>query len=238
MVPVCARATRPSRRSVRDARTGIIVLTVDFAEREPVDDHPEVVEERQRDDHVPVVAQLAGGVEHERPPYALDAVGRPVPVLPGPAVFLPAAVEADGTARVVVRRAAGRASTASAGRPAASAAATTAARCRSRRRRRRSRRGRRSTGTDSASGATAATAAATAAASASSARSAANTRAGAVKVHPARSVLTGRRLAARLGRDVRVRTGYAARQTAGRPATERRRQRIPRVGETSLRTSV
>lgn len=101
-------------------------LTVDLAEREPVDDHPEVVEERQGDDHVPVVAELTGRVEDERPPYALDAVRRPVAVLPGTAVLLPAAVEADGTARVVVRRPTGRA-TAAAAAAAARLAATAGA---------------------------------------------------------------------------------------------------------------
>lgn len=95
-------------------------LTVDFTERETVDDDPKVVEECQGDDHVPVVAELAGRVKHERPAYAFDAVGRPVSVLPGTAVLLPSAVEADGTARVVVRRSACRAA-AAARRPAAGA---------------------------------------------------------------------------------------------------------------------
>lgn len=197
-------------------------LTVDLAEREPVDDHPEVVQERHGHDHVPVVAQLAGRVEYERPPYALDAVGRPVAVLPGPAVLLPAAVEADGPARVVVRRPAGRVAAAAAGHSAAAAAATRAA---GRRRR---------AGTASASGADA-SAPATAATRASAA-SAADRPVGPVEVHPARPVLPGRRLATRLGRDVRVRAGYAARQTAAaRPVRVRGRQRVPGVGEASLR---
>lgn len=42
-------------------------LAVDLLEREAVDDDPEVVEERQRHDHRPVVAQAAGRIEHERP---------------------------------------------------------------------------------------------------------------------------------------------------------------------------
>lgn len=83
---------------------GQLRLTVDFAEREPIYDHPEVVEECHGYDHVPVVAELSGGVEHKRPPYALDSVGCPVSVLPGTAVLLPAAVKADGTAGVVIRR--------------------------------------------------------------------------------------------------------------------------------------
>lgn len=77
-------------------------LTVNLAERKPVDDHPEVVEERHGDDHVPIVTELTGWVKDERPPDALDAVGRPVTILPGTAVLLPAAVEANGTACVVI----------------------------------------------------------------------------------------------------------------------------------------
>jgi len=166
-------------------------LTVDFTEREAVDDDPKVVEERQGDDHVPVVAELAGRVEHERPADAFDAVGRPVSVLPGTAVLLPSAVEADGTARVVVRRSAGRAA-ATARRPAAGAGVA---------RRRRRRR----TGTvDAAAAAVAAVCA--------------------VEVHPARTVLSGRRFGARFGRDVRIRAGYSARQTAARAVRVRRRQ--------------
>lgn len=168
-------------------------LTVDFTEREAVDDDPKVVEERQGDDHVPVVAELAGRVEHERPADAFDAVGRPVSVLPGTAVLLPSAVEADGTARVVVRRSAGRAA-ATARRPAAGAGVA----------RRRRRRRRRRTGTVDAAAAAAAVCA--------------------VEVHPARTVLSGRRLGARFGRDVRIRAGYSARQTAARAVRVRRRQ--------------
>lgn len=94
-------------------------LTVDLAERESVDDHPEVIEERQGDNHVPVVAELARGIEHERPPYALNAVRRSVTVLSGPAVLLSATVEAYGTACVVIRRPADHISGSDADRPTA-----------------------------------------------------------------------------------------------------------------------
>ena len=39
----------------------------DLLEGKAVDEHPEVVEEGQRDHHRPIVAQTAGRVEHERP---------------------------------------------------------------------------------------------------------------------------------------------------------------------------
>lgn len=44
-----------------------MLLTVYLLEGEPVDDDPEVVEEGEGDDHGPVVAEPAGGVEHEGP---------------------------------------------------------------------------------------------------------------------------------------------------------------------------
>lgn len=188
-------------------------LTVDFAEREPIDDHPEVVQERHGHDHVPVVAQLASGVEHKRPPYALNAVGRPVSVLPGTAIFLPTTVEADGTASVVVRRPAGRfAASAPAIGPATPAT-----------RRRRCCR----TGTTSVSGVTTAVA--------TSAATVARASAGAIEVDPARTVLSRGRFAARSGRDVRIRAGYATWQTAACLVCVNRRQRVSGVGETCLR---
>lgn len=42
-------------------------LAVDLLEREAVDDDPEVVEERQRHDHRPVVAETAGRIEYKSP---------------------------------------------------------------------------------------------------------------------------------------------------------------------------
>uniref|UniRef100_A0A182FCK8 Uncharacterized protein n=1 Tax=Anopheles albimanus TaxID=7167 RepID=A0A182FCK8_ANOAL len=46
-------------------------LAVDLLEREPIDDDPEVVQERHRHHHRPVVAEAAGRIEHERPPAAI-----------------------------------------------------------------------------------------------------------------------------------------------------------------------
>lgn len=48
------------------------VLTVDFLEGEPVDDHPEVVKKGKGDDHGPVVAETTSWVEDEGP-----VLGRP-----------------------------------------------------------------------------------------------------------------------------------------------------------------
>lgn len=45
----------------------VYTLTVDLLEGEPVDDDPEVVEKGEGDDHGPVVAEPARGVEDERP---------------------------------------------------------------------------------------------------------------------------------------------------------------------------
>lgn len=40
-------------------------VCVDLLEREPIDDHPEIVQKGETDDHGPVVAQTTGRIEHE-----------------------------------------------------------------------------------------------------------------------------------------------------------------------------
>lgn len=77
-------------------------LTVNFAECEPVNDYPEVVQERQGNDHIPIVAELTGRIKHKRPSYAFNAVRCSVSVLPRPTILLSTAIETDGTTRVVI----------------------------------------------------------------------------------------------------------------------------------------